>query len=291
MNHTIKNAFLKVEVPQLGAELQSIQDAQGKEYLWQGVAPYWEQRAINLFPYVGRLTEGTYCLDGKTYQMPIHGFAPWVEFRLTEKGEDFMVCTLTDNEELYAQYPRHFAFRVCYRLEGNRLQVTFEVENRDEKMLYFGLGGHPGFQVPMEQTDAFSDYRLRFTKPCKPKMVDFTEKCFVTGTKSEFPLVEDQFLPLRHELFDNDAMVLTEITRDIVLEKAGGKRSVRVAFPQMPYVGIWHTTKSDAPFVCIEPWCSLPSQQDVVADLEEQKDLLSLAPGKTYVNNWSITIE
>lgn len=290
MIHTIQNAFLKVSVAEMGAELQSIQNAEGKEFLWQGVAPYWEQRAINLFPYVGRLTEGTYRMDGNLYKLPIHGFAPWVAFSLTEKGEDYMVFTLTDNEELYAQYPRHFVFRICYKLEGNTLSICFSVENRDEKTMYFGLGGHPGFCVPMEEGDAFSDYRLRFS-PCKPKKVDFTEKCFITETESDFPLVDDQFLPLSHRLFDNDAIVLKDIPREVVLEKAGGKHRICVSFPQMPYVGIWHTTKSDAPFVCIEPWCSLPSTQDQIAEFETQKDLLSVAPGETYRNDWSITIE
>lgn len=290
MIHTIQNTFLKVSVAEMGAELQSIQNAEGKEFLWQGTAPYWEQKAINLFPYVGRLTEGTYRMDGSLYKLPIHGFAPWVDFALTEKGEDYMVFTLTDNEELYAQYPRHFTFRVCYRLKGNTICVSFEVENKDEKVMYFGLGGHPGFQVPLEEGDSFTDYRLRFT-PCKPKRVDFTEKCFITGTTSDFPLAEDQFLPLSHDLFDDDAVVLTDMSREVTLEKVGGKHSVKVEFPQMSYVGLWHTTKSDAPFVCIEPWCSLPSKQDEIAELEKQKDLLSLAPGATYLNNWSITVE
>ena len=290
MIHTIQNTFLKVSVAEMGAELQSIQNAEGKEFLWQGTAPYWEQKAINLFPYVGRLTEGTYRMDGSLYKLPIHGFAPWVDFALTEKGEDYMVFTLTDNEELYAQNPRHFVFQICYRLVENTIQITFEVENRDEKVMYFGLGGHPGFRVPLEEGDSFTDYRLRFT-PCKPKRVDFTEKCFITGTTSDFPLAEDQFLPLSHDLFDDDAVVLTDMSREVTLEKVGGKHSVKVEFPQMPYVGLWHTTKSDAPFVCIEPWCSLPSKQDEIAELEKQENLLSLAPGATYQNNWSITIK
>ncbi len=290
MNHTIQNAFLKVSVAELGAELQSIQNAEGKEFLWQGLEPYWFQRAINLFPYVGRTTEGSYRIDGQLHKMPLHGFAPWVDFALTEKGEDYMVFTLTDNEELYSEYPRHFAFRVCYRLEGNTIQVTFEVENRDEKVMYFGLGGHPGFCVPMEEGDAFTDYRLRF-KPCKPKRVDFTDKCFITGTESDYPLVDDQYLPLTHDLFDQDAIVLKDMPREVTLEKAGGKHRVKVAFPQMPYVGFWHNVKTDAPFVCIEPWCSLPSTQDVIAELETQEDLLSAKPGETYRNTWSITIE
>ena len=48
--------------------------------------------------------------------------------------------------------------------------------------------------------------------------------------------------------------------------------------------------KTDAPYVCLEPWCSLPSKQDEIAVLEEQADLLRLPVGETYRNRWQITI-
>ena len=68
------NDSLKVQVNSHGGELWSIQTKDGAEYLWQGDEAYWKDRALNLFPYIARLTEGKYMLDGKTYEMPIHGF-------------------------------------------------------------------------------------------------------------------------------------------------------------------------------------------------------------------------
>ena len=55
---TIRNENLTVEISTLGGEMQSIKDAAGREYLWQGDAAFWSGRAPNLFPYTGRLTEG-----------------------------------------------------------------------------------------------------------------------------------------------------------------------------------------------------------------------------------------
>ena len=74
MIYTLENDSLKVQVNSHGGELWSIQTKDGAEYLWQGDAAYWKDRALNLFPYIARLTEGKYMLDGKTYEMPIHGF-------------------------------------------------------------------------------------------------------------------------------------------------------------------------------------------------------------------------
>ena len=74
MIYTLENDSLKVQVNSHGGELWSIQTKDGAEYLWQGDEAYWKDRALNLFPYIARLTEGKYMLDGKTYEMPIHGF-------------------------------------------------------------------------------------------------------------------------------------------------------------------------------------------------------------------------
>ena len=41
---TIKNEHLTVEVSEMGAELQSIKDSEGREYLWQG-GEKWPRRS------------------------------------------------------------------------------------------------------------------------------------------------------------------------------------------------------------------------------------------------------
>ena len=97
-------------------------------------------------------------------------------------------------------------------------------------------------------------------------------------------------LPLAHSLFDDDAIVLRDMAREVTLEAPGGARSVTVSFPDMPYLGIWHWPKTDAPYVCIEPWRSLPAHRGETAVLERQADLVHLAPGETYVNRWEIAI-
>lgn len=287
MLHTIKNDHLTITVSEQGAELWSILDADGTEYLWQGDSRYWGDRALNIFPYVARLTEGQYELDGQRYHMPIHGLAMYEPFTLTEKTEAALVFTLTDTPELYRSYPRHFCFRVRYALEGNCLRITYIVENRDEKMLYFGLGGHPGFNVPLTPEGSFTDYRLRFSASCEPRRIGFTEACFLDGTDEPFRLEDGQLLPLRHDLFDDDAIVLRDMAREVTLEADHGP-SVTVRYPDMPYLGIWHAPRTDAPYVCIEPWCSLPSTQDQIAVLEEQPDLLHLRPGACLENSWEI---
>ncbi len=75
------------------------------------------------------------------------------------------------------------------------------------------------------------------------------------------------------------------------LKSDKGTRQVSVSYPNMPYLGIWHAPKTRAPYVCIEPWTSLPSRQDVVEEFKYKSDLIRLAAGEQYVNIWEISIK
>ena len=290
MIHTIQNEFLTVSAAEKGAELMSIRGADGTEYLWQGDSKYWSDRALNIFPYVARLNEGKYYMDGELHQMAIHGIAPYRSFTVTENDGKRMVFQLRSDEKTLAEYPRNFIFSIVYALEGKTLTVSFRCENQDEKCMYFGLGGHPGFHVPLAPGKKFEDYRLRFAEKCEPYRVGFNADCFVTHEDVPFPLENGTDLLLRHDLFDDDAIVLRNMVREVKLECDGDGHAVTVRFPGMQYLGLWHWPKTDAPYVCIEPWCSLPADAGKITVFEEQPDLIALEPGKTYENHWTISI-
>lgn len=181
MEYCIHNKFLKVRISTCSAEIQSICSKNGTEYLWQGDPSYWAGRAPTLFPYVGRLTEQAYTYENQRYSMGIHGFTLDAEFRLEFLDENRLRLALSDSPETLKQYPFRFCLTVEYYLQGNRLGVCYQVENRDEKSMYFGLGGHPGFRVPLEAGKKFEDYYLEFSEPCQPNRVKFTKECFITG--------------------------------------------------------------------------------------------------------------
>ena len=287
---TIKNDKMAVSIDTLGAQLMSIKGADGTEYLWQGDQKYWERRAPNLFPYIARLTEGSYTYKGTRYSMPNHGFASTQEFTADVAAEDCAVFTLESNEKTLEMYPFQFIFRVIYALRDNSLDITYSVENTGNDTMYFGVGGHPGFCVPLEGGKEFSDYSLVFSSECVPDRLGFTESVFLSGHDEVYPLKDGVRLQLSHECFDDDAIILRNMTREVTLSSNDGGRGLTVTFPDMPYLGIWHKPKTDAPYVCIEPWTSLPSRQDIVEEITAKSDLVSLPDGMSYENTWSVTI-
>lgn len=261
MIYTIKNDKIEVSVEDLGAQMRSIKDATGKEYLWQGDEKYWNGSAPNLFPYIARLTEGKYILKGRTYEMPKHGFLRNSVLKLKEKTQTKMVFSLTDSEETYKMYPYHFEIKVKYELFENELKVSYNVANKDKKVMYFGVGGHPGFQVPVEKELSFEDYFIEFAKGTDMKRVGMSEDCFVTGKDEAFPLEENRRLYLHHNLFDDDAIILKDAPSKVVLASEKGSARIEMETRHLEYLGIWHKPASDAPYVCIEPWSSLPSKK------------------------------
>ena len=288
---TISSNFLRVTAASHAAELQSICGIDGTEYLWQGDPAYWSERAPTLFPYIARLNQGSYYLDGQLYRMSIHGLAPYTDFSCTEHSDDTLILTMADTPDTLKQFPRRFLFSVRYHVSGNRLEVTYLVENRDERPMYFGVGGHPGFRVPLRAGLSFTDYRLRFSAPCRPKRVLFSDELLATGEETSYSLPDGQLLPLSHELFHEDAIVLRDMCREITLESEKDTHSVTVTFPDMPFLGLWHMPDTDAAYVCIEPWSSLPSRQQQITDLAAQPDLILLPPQRRYTNRWTITVK
>ncbi|MBD8950831.1 aldose 1-epimerase family protein [Blautia obeum] len=291
MNYTISNEKLTLVVSSKGGEFQSVKDAEGQEYLWQGDAATWTDRGPNLFPYIGRMTEKSYKYQDTVYHMDIHGFLPYDEMELVEQKADSLTLRLVSSPETRKQYPFEFTLDITWKLEGEKITITYQVKNTDDKKMYFGIGGHPGFQIPIEKNLKFEDYRIDFGEDPKPRRILFSEDCFVLEEDEAFALEEGRYLNLEHNLFDDDAIVLKEMPREVTLESAKGSKKITVAFPDMDYLGIWHWPHVEVDYVCIEPWSSLPSRKNVVEDLEKQADLLSLESGQEYTNTWSITIK
>lgn len=290
MLHTIKNDYLSVRIDTLGAQLQSIRSVSETEYLWQGDEKYWEKRSPLLFPYVARLYGCGYTLHGRKYEMGIHGFATQSEFKTREARPASLTMILRESDETLRQYPFTFTLAVTYSLCGETLEVKYTVENRDRMPMPFGIGGHPGFNVPFEKESEFSDYTLTFSEACTPDRLGFTQENFLSGVNKPYPLEKRKVLRLSHSLFDEDAIVLQNMARSVTLASEKSRKKLTVSYPDMPYLGIWHMPKTDAPYVCIEPWSSLPSRQGVVEELSCKSDLLTVRPGEKFETQWEITI-
>ena len=290
MIYEIHNDTLRVKIASVGAELQSIQTADGAEYLWQGDPAYWTGHSPNIFPYVGRLTQGRYTLNGQEYGFKNHGLVRYEDLAVEEEASDTITFRLDANEELMKQYPYDFTYMITYTLKGNQLIMTIQVENHSEERMFFAVGGHPGFNVPLEQGIAFEDYYLEFSEESHPYQIEISPKGAIRSGQFLYQPEGGKRIHLQHNLFDSDAIVLYHGDRTVTLKSDQGARAVTVRYPDFRYIGFWHKPCTDAPYVCIEPWTSLPSRENITEDFAQQGDLLHIEGGEIWTTTWSIEI-
>ena len=289
MIHRIENERLIIEVNETGAELYSLKSKKtGTEYLWQGNPEYWEGRSPILFPICGRLFGGRYVYEDKTYEMPIHGIVKTAEFTVQNISDKEIDFTLVSDTSTKKQYPFDFKFIIKYALKDNGLGITYIVKNDGEKEMPFSFGAHPAFNVPFSNKERFEDYYIEFKQDELERKI-FSDKCFDTG-KTESYALKGKKLWLKHNLFDNDALFFTTETDSVKLKSNKSENYVEISYKDMTSLGLWHMPKTDAQYVCIEPWHGVPSDEGKVDNLDTKHQMIRLSPKKTSNNSYIIKI-
>lgn len=288
---TLTYGGITIEVSERGAELSRVYDsATGTEYLWLGDPAFWGGHDTVLWPFVGRLQDGKYTYNGETYSLKMHGFASSSDFELVERTESSLSFQITSNEETLKSYPFEFVFTVRYSIEGNSVIEELIVENTGDGPLVYGIGGHPGFNVPLEEGLEFTDYCIEFPDSGEIKRCLFAGTPLMSGIEEETDTVTDGRMDLRHDLFLDDAVVLSGTGGRAVLRSAKGERAVEVSYPGARWVGVWQMPKPDAPFVCIEPWWTLPGPSGEILDFGTAEDLCRVPEGGTASHRIMLTL-
>lgn len=280
-NMEISNDWFSAEISSFGAELQSLKNRQtGEEYIWQCDPEVWEGSAPILFPVVGRMKNDSYRFEGKTYQMPLHGFAWKSEFECVEHGNDHAVFTLKDSPETWGIYPFSFELRVGFRLSQKGLSADYTVLNPAGKPLWFTLGSHPAFAL---QT-APENYRIRFSRKETLDLYGIRDGLL---EKIQTDYLKNESVILLHAgIFKDDALIFLDIASDSIRLEAKDGSGITVKTGGAPHIGFW--AKPNAPYVCIEPWYSVDEAADHDGELTHRPGIIKLDAIQTWEASCSI---
>lgn len=290
MGCVITNGEISVSLTDQGGTLTSIK-AFGREYLWQGDPEVWSGQAPICFPICGGLRDGrAVTVSGKTIELARHGFARKQVFELVEAGAEEAAYRLVSTPELLMQYPFPFELTARYRVEGARVMVRYEVTNTGSEDMPFFIGGHPAFRCPLDEGEAYGDYRVVFEQPEEatvPRAVVETGLIDVAD-RSAGPQ-QGRELALSHELFAVSETIYDILaSREATLLNAAGTHGVRVSFPELPYLIIWSKPAGD--FVAIEPWGGLSTCSDEDDVFEHKRGCLVARPGETVARGFTIEV-
>lgn len=288
MDFLIENEKLKVTVTTNGAQVKSvIQKEDNTEHIWSADSSVWGYHAPILFPYTGRLKEGRYLLDGNEYtNCQQHGFARLTEHSLVSQTKNELILELTDSKETKSVWPFKFRLLSVFKLDGNKLLHTLEVENTDNKDISFGIGFHPAFAVPFDKEHTYKDYEFRFNKLESPLCLETDENGLVSG-KTYYLGKNITSIPLTDTLFDNDSHCMTALNSETIgIYEKDSSRAVVCEIKDFPFCLLW-SKPGEPRFVCIEPWNSIPDSSNTDFKWENKPAAAVLSSGKS----WSTTLK
>lgn len=283
----LENEHLKVSFVNKGAELQSLINKQNNiNYLWNGNAAYWAKFSPVLFPIVGGLKDNTYRFENNTYHLPRHGLARDHDFEVIHISDTELVFKLSHSEETLKNYPFQFVLQLRYRLQGSHLSCTYELSNpSQDNSLWFSIGAHPAFSVPLKDDLLYTDYFLEFNKD-HSLAYHKIKNDLITNETINIELTEGR-LPLTHKLFYDDALVFKSLKSNcITLGTKKDKHGLHFKFNDFPFFGIW--AAKDANFVCLEPWCGIADNIDHEQDLKKKEGIIELGAMGNWNRSWEV---
>lgn len=92
-------------------------------------------------------------------------------------------------------------------MDGAKLNIELRVINTDDDVMFYHIGGHPGIMLPISGHESINDCALVFDKEedFVSYEYDLSNHCF-DQEKRVVQSHEGVRLPLREDLFDNDAI-------------------------------------------------------------------------------------
>lgn len=287
--YTVENDHLKVVITPKGAELESLFNKKtGIEYLWNADPKFWPKKSPLLFPVVGTLKKNKYYFEGKAYEISTrHGFARDTTFSVKAQSARSVTFNTEGNVDTLKIFPFNFSLSVIYTIEEDKLSVTYLVKNKGTGRMYFSVGGHPAFRLPMADGLTYDDYYLLFNKTENAGRWPIAPDGLIET--NSVPLLDNtRQLNLSKSLFYKDAVILKKLASDEVQLKSDKHGAgLTFSFKGFPYLGIW--AAKDADFICIEPWCGISDVADTNQQLTDKEGIVNLPGGENFERTWSVT--
>ena len=284
---TLQNDQIQIKVKPLGAELCSIFHKSNQlEYMWQAGSD-WPKHSPLLFPIVGQLKDNYFKYKGQKFVLPRHGFAREKNFSLIEQGPNRLVFKLTQDEETLKVYPFHFNLEVEYALRDDTVVITYVVENTNAENLYFSIGAHPAFKVPLLENENYTDYKLVFENEVTAATWPLDNGLVMENSKSI--LEKKNELHLTKELFAKDALVFKNFeSKSIQIKNKNHSHGLKFNLNDAPYLGLWAAKNAD--FICIEPWYGIADSVNANQEIISKEGIIALAPNDEFTYTYSIQV-
>lgn len=236
-----------------------------------------------LFPYAGRVANGQFSWQGKTYHLDParHGLVRQRPWEIVERSDERIVCQITVVPlDRPSAFPFHFTLRVTYELGEQGFRVFTKATNDGEPFPYT-FGFHPYFHCPTGSS-------LRV--PAAKRWL-LSDKMIPLGKIIEVVDIYDLRLgkTLTSQLMFDD--IFTELSNDrqgmvccSIISRFG---ETILAFSIKEYPQVWVYTPPGRTAVGLEPYTSIP---DAFNHADDSRFGLRVLASKETVNFEPISV-
>lgn len=268
----LENGILKLQLTNKGGEMASL-EYKGYDVLYKGDGRYWTGKNPTLFPMISSPATKQYTIDGITYPCRNHGLIRYMNLETIVDDGNEVKMRLTSNEETLKEYPYNFEYNITYKLDGNRVLINYDIINKDNKVMPFTFGLHPGFIVRN-----FDDLIIEFKDDESGILYNQYTKEFSNHKLGEYK----DFL---NDLSNTGTVILKDLnSKEVTLKMP--EYSVTVDKSKYRYLALW-TADPKAEYICVEPWLSINDIKDTDNPFKDEYELEYLKPGETFkIDYW-----
>lgn len=234
-----------------------------------------------LFPVCARIERnnevGKYLLDGKQYELKIHGFSWYMRWEVIATAEDRIEMVLHDNAETLLRYPFYFEVKLIYQVLSGKLICHQSYVNRDTRAMPYYAGFHPYILTPQSQKEKV--------------MVAFESIQHFQYNNALTDIINDNLPLIRTPVSIMDASINEQLSK---LDK--NKRAMLIFSEHekiyfditenpdyFPYLQLY--TIPEREFFCVEHWMGFPNALNTVSGVRW------LAPGETESATYEIGVD
>lgn len=274
----LENNKLKLTIENKGGEMSSL-IYKGVNILYDGKGEYWSGKNPTLFPIISSPNSKQYELDGKTYPIKNHGLIRYATLDTIIDDGNKVVLELKANEDTLSQYPFNFNYQIEYKLDDNKVIVSYKIKNNDDKVMPFTFGIHPGFvcdfnadYVHFDSDENAQVLTNKKTKECiDMKLGDYKLTDFLNDIDSYETVV---FKPLKTTSYEL-------VRRDY---------RIKIHGEQFKYLAMW-TPNRNSNFLCIEPWCSIDYIKETNNPFSDEFELHYLNSNEEFNISYIIEVD
>ncbi|MEY2574842.1 MAG: hypothetical protein QOF80_329 [Verrucomicrobiota bacterium] len=285
---TDEDAGLRLIVSRLGAELISVarRNAAGE---WIGflnrdneIGPPekgWANHATVMGYYLHRIKDERTLYRGQEIRGGTHSFLRGKTWHRVESDRDGeLTYRITPEDFSATEYPLKVSLDLTYRVEGERISVSFRFRNDEPELtahVEFGL--HPGFA-------ATSFHSFHFEMPAGRYRRHFSPGNYLTGETEDIQFAGGEMPFEREKLPGSYILELVDVPdRRFTFSDPPSRRTVSLDLTGVPYLTLW---SDGGPFLCIEPCWGLTDHHEQRA-FEDKEGIQRIAAGEEFVADFS----